>query len=138
MVLPDPDTEELLRRVSQGDDGARQKLLDRHRQRLLQMIGVRLDERLRARLDPSDVVQEALMDADRNLNDYLRDRPLPFYIWLRQITWQRLVKLQQHHQAGKREVGREHPPAVSDESALRLARRLIGSGPSPSGHLLKK
>jgi RNA polymerase sigma-70 factor (ECF subfamily) len=139
MVHSKPDTEELLGRVERGDDGARQQLLDRHRARLLQMVAVRLDARLRARLDPSDVVQEALMDANRDLSDYLRRRPLPFYLWLRQITWQRLVKLQEYHQAGKRQVGREQPrPALPDESAMELARRLLGSGPSPSGHLLRK
>jgi RNA polymerase sigma-70 factor (ECF subfamily) len=138
MALSKPDTEELLVRVGTGDDAARQQLLDRHRARLVQMVAVRMDSRLRARLDPSDVVQEALMDANRGLSDYARARPLPFYVWLRQITWQRLVKLQQHHQAGKRQVGREEPPRLPDESAMELARRLFGPGPSPSGDLLRK
>ena len=36
------------------------------------MVAVRLDRRLAARVDPSDVVQEALAEADRRLDDYLR------------------------------------------------------------------
>jgi RNA polymerase sigma-70 factor (ECF subfamily) len=137
MVESEPDTEELLGRVGRGDDGARQQLLDRHRARLMQMVALRLDRRLRPRLDPSDVVQEALMDANRDLSDYLRDRPLPFYLWLRQLTWQRLAKLHEHHQAGKRQVGREEP-RLTDESALELAQRLLGSASSPSRQLLRK
>jgi RNA polymerase sigma-70 factor (ECF subfamily) len=97
MAHAEPDTEELLDRVSGGDDAARQQLLQRHRGRLVQMIAVRLDSRLRARLDPSDVVQEALLEANGSLSDYLVERPMPFYLWLRQIAWQRLIKLHQYH-----------------------------------------
>jgi RNA polymerase sigma-70 factor (ECF subfamily) len=140
MAPPQPDTEELVRRSAHGDAAARQELLARHRDRLRQMIGVRLDRRLLARLDPSDVVQEVLVEAHQKLDDYLRDRPLPFYPWLRQIAWQRLVKIHQHHHARKRRVTREGPPVplLPDESAEELAERLAGSGTSPSGHALRE
>jgi hypothetical protein len=78
-----PDTDELLRRAEHGDEQARQTVLIRHRQRLKHMVALRLDRRLAARIDPSDVVQEALLDAARGFDDYLRRRPLPFYPWLR-------------------------------------------------------
>src|SRR5215471_9637041 len=138
MVLSKPDTEELLGRAATGDHGAREQLLERHRRRLVQMVAVRLDERLKARLDPSDVVQEALMDADRDLSDFLRERPVPFYVWLRHLTWQRLVKLHQHHQAGKRKVSREQPALLSGDSAAILAKRLLGSAASPSSLPVRK
>jgi RNA polymerase sigma-70 factor (ECF subfamily) len=139
MATAEPDTEELLRRAEHGDGPAREQLLGRHRRRLRQMIAVRLDRRLLARLDPSDVVQEVLVDAHRQLDDYLRERPLPFYPWLRQLAWQRLVKLQQHHQAARRHVSREElPGGLPDESAQELARRLVGVGTSPSNHLLRE
>ena len=92
MAPAPPDSDELVRRSAAGDESARQQLLARHRSRLRQMIAVRLDRRVLARLDPSDVVQEVLMEAHKKLDGYLRDRPLPFYPWLRQIAWQRLVK----------------------------------------------
>src|SRR6516162_1671390 len=113
-----PDTDELIRRSAGGDELARQDLLARHRDRLRRMIGVRLDRRLLARLDPSDVVQEVLVEAHQKLDDYLRDQPLPFYPWLRQIAWQRLLKLHQHHHARKRGVTHEGPAllALPDES----------------------
>jgi RNA polymerase sigma-70 factor, ECF subfamily len=140
MAPPSPDTDELVQRSAHGDAAARQELLARHRGRLRQMIGVRLDRRLLARLDPSDVVQEVLVEAHQKLDDYLRDRPLPFYPWLRQIAWQRLVKIHQHHHARKRQVTREGPPVplLPDESAEELAQRLAGSGTSPSGHALRE
>src|SRR5205807_8369026 len=91
-----------------GDAPARQELLVRHRARLRQMIAVRMDRRLGARLDPSDVVQEVFADAWQKLSDYLQKRPLPFYPWLRQLAWERLVKLHQRHiQAQRRSTTRE-------------------------------
>jgi RNA polymerase sigma-70 factor (ECF subfamily) len=86
-----PDTDELVQRSAGGDNEARVQLLARHRGRLRRMIGVRLDRRLSARIDPSDVVQEVLMEAHNKLDDYLRNQPLPFYPWLRQIAWQRFI-----------------------------------------------
>ena len=134
------DTETLLQRASQGDRGAVGELLSRHRCRLRQMVAVRIDPRLKSRVDPSDVVQDALMDAARMLPEYLRNRPLPYYPWLRQIAWQRLYDLHVRHvQAKCRSVTREagQDMALSDESVQQLARRLAESGTSPSRTLLR-
>ena len=72
------DTDTLIRKARQGDRVAREQLLVRHRGRLRQMIAFRLDPRVAARVDPSDVVQEALTDASRKLSDYLKHRPIPY------------------------------------------------------------
>ena len=104
------------------------------------MVALRMDRRLVARVDPSDVVQEALADAARELSDYLRRRPLPFYPWLRQLAWDRLVEVHRRHlKAGKRSVRREEPDVLTlpDESALELAQRLVNNSGSPSEHLLR-
>ncbi len=80
-------------------------------------------------------------NASRRLDDYLLTRPLPFFAWLRQLAWDRLVDLHRRHvRAERRTVTREEGPAMelSDESALHLAERLIGSGTSPSGHLMRE
>ena len=136
-----PETDELLRRADAGDASAVEQLLDRHRGRLRQMVAVRIDPRLSARVDPSDVVQEALVEASRKLPDYIRERPLPFYPWLRQIAWERLVHLHcRHIGAKKRSVAREIRPHLdlSDQSAMQLVDRLVTSGTGPTGHLLRK
>src|SRR5712692_7478367 len=139
MTRAQPDTEELLQRAGDGDDAARQQLLLRHQHRLRQMVAVRMDRRLAARVDPSDLVQEALMDAHQKLSDYIRKRPLPFYPWLRRLAWERLVQLHRRHlHAGRRSVLREEPPALPDESAAELADRLRGSNSSPSGQAVKE
>ncbi len=135
MTPADADTEKLIALASNGDEQARGHLLARHRQRLRRMVAVRMDRRLTARLDPSDVVQEALAEASRKLASYLRDRPLPFYPWLRQIAWERLSKIHRRHlHSRKRSVTREQPGSLPlpDESAVELAQRLVDPGTSPS------
>jgi RNA polymerase sigma-70 factor (ECF subfamily) len=134
-----PETEELLDRAGAGDGMARQQLLMRHRNRLRQMVALRIDRRMAARVDPSDVVQEALADAARSLSDYLRDRPLPYYPWLRQFAWERLLQLHRHHLlTQRRSVNREQLRIfdVADESEAVLADRLVNSGSGPSARLL--
>src|SRR5262245_54002338 len=137
----DSDTEQLLRRAGQGDAAARDRLLARHRERLRAAVAVRLDRRLTPRADPSDVVQEALAEAARRLADFLRDRPLPFYPWLRQLALDRVIDLhRQHVRAGKRGVTREERPLppLPDESAAALARCLFARGSSPSAGLHRR
>jgi RNA polymerase sigma-70 factor (ECF subfamily) len=126
-----PDTDELLRRSQAGDRHARGMLLQRHRKRLRRMVARRLDRRLAARLDPSDIVQEVLAEADRRLEDYLRQRPLPFYPWLCQLAGDRLADAHRRHvRAGRRSVTREdaEPPGPPGGSAQQLADRLLASG----------
>jgi RNA polymerase sigma-70 factor (ECF subfamily) len=136
-----PDTEQLLALVEQGDRDARNRLLDRHRGRLRELVNLRIDPRLAARVDPSDVVQESLAEADRRLPDYLRTRPLPFYPWLRGLALQRLTDLHRRHvRSLKRSVRREEArfPLLSDDSVQDLARRVSGRGSSPSAGLQRR
>jgi RNA polymerase sigma-70 factor (ECF subfamily) len=104
------------------------------------MVAVRLDRRLAARVDASDIVQEALADAARQLPDYLRDRPIPFYPWLRHFAWKRLIDMHRHHlRAQRRSVAREErfDPTLPGESAVMLADRLAASQTSPSRRMIR-
>lgn len=141
MATPNADTEELLNRAAHGDRAAREQLLGRHRQRLRNMVAVRLDRRLAPRVDPSDVVQEAILDAEQLLSDYLIERPLPFYPWLRRLAWKRLMRFYQEHlDTKKRSAKREAYaiPLLPDESAWRLGERFLDRGTSPSNRLVRQ
>lgn len=135
---PVPDTEELLNAVGRGDADAPGRLLERHRPKLRRMVAIRLDRRLAARVDPSDVVQESLAEAAARLTDYARERPLPFYPWLRRIAADRIADAGRRHlRAGRRSIGREVPGGLPCESVAELADRLLAPHSGPSARLRK-
>jgi RNA polymerase sigma-70 factor (ECF subfamily) len=138
MGNPEPDIDRLIEQALRGDLTARESLLAFYRGRLLRMVASRLDPRVVARVDPSDVVQEALADAHRLLTDYLREQPVPFYTWLRRLAWERLVKLHRRHIfARKRTVAREAAPRLSDGSVDALVGLALAKTTSPSDEALR-
>jgi len=135
MPLPD-DSELLLRKAAQGDRESCGALLNKHRDRLVRMVALRLDQRLRGRLDPSDVVQEACLEATARLPEYLAKPDVPFFLWLRFLTGQRVSILHRHHLgAHMRAAGKEVPlellgaPATTSAA---LANCLAANDPRPS------
>ena len=141
MAPEDPAIEALLEGIRCGDRSASEQLLGMHREPLKRMVAVRMDRRLSARVDPSDVVQDALTEANLHLSEYSRTRPIPFYPWLRRLAWERMVAMARHHiGSSKRSIAREEPATLelSDGSALDLAGRLASSGTSPSGRLTRQ
>src|SRR5712692_3618725 len=134
-VQPDStETQNLLEQVRDGDRQGFDQLFARHRAYLRQIVELRLDPRLRARVDPSDVVQEAHLEAFRRLSTYLKQRPMPFRLWLRQIAYDRTLKARRHHLgAARRAVGRELP--LPERSSLVLAQQLFAGGSTPSQQL---
>lgn len=131
----DGTTERLMHRAVQGDSSAAGELVDRHRQRLWRMIAFRLDPRVCARVDASDVVQETLVEAIRELPEYYSTRPVPFYPWLRQLAWRQILRLHEKHlYRQKRSVlkEREWDPPQSEHSCVELARKLATASAGPS------
>ena len=134
-----PDTDQLLEAVRRGDAEARGRLLERQRPKLRRMVAVRFDRRLAARVDPSDIVQESLLEAAARIDDYVRNRPLPFYPWLRRIAADRLADASRRHlHAGRRSVGREEPAGLPGESVMELAERLLAPNSAPSARLRRR
>src|SRR3954447_16364237 len=102
------ETAGLLRRAAQGDQAAWGALLVRSRDRLRRMVALRLDRRLQGRVDPSDIIQESFIDAARRLPEYVKNPSIPFFIWLRRLTGQRLLEQHRRHLGAQtRDVGRE-------------------------------
>ena len=138
--VPD-DTDRLIIDAARGDAGAMTTLLQRHRERLRRMISLRIDGRVAARVDASDVVQEALADAARKLADYVRDRPLPFYPWLHRLAAERLAAVHRRHlRSTNRSVACEEADAFffPDGSAHRMAESLVAHDTTPSQALLRE
>lgn len=132
-----PETERLLHLVGGGDRAAFERLFARHRAYLRRVVELRLDGRLRARVDPSDVVQDAQMEAFRRLPDYLARRPMSFRLWLRKTAQERLLMAERFHLgAACRAVGREVP--LSEGSSLQLSGQLAAAGSTPSQQLASR
>src|SRR5262245_54508319 len=139
MSAAGPDEAELLRRVAAGDRAAVNRLFALHRDRLRWMIRLRLNRRLQGRVDPSDVLQDACLEATRRLNEYVREPRLPFFLWLRHLTALKLLALhRQHLRTGARDAKREALPAewpAVDSAAL--AAEVVGKVTSPSAATMR-
>ena len=130
------ETAQLIEQAVRGDQRALGELLGRHRERLRRMVALRLDSRLRGRVDPSDVLQEACLDAARRLPEYRKNPTMPFFLWLRFLAGQRLVdEHRKHLGAAARDAGREislYHGALPETSSAALAAHLLGRLTTPS------
>jgi RNA polymerase sigma-70 factor (ECF subfamily) len=130
-------TEKLLNEVGSGSAQAYDRLFARHRARLHEFVTLRLDPRLRPRIDADDVVQETQLEAFRRLGEFLQQKPMPFHVWLRKKAYERLTDLRRRHLgAARRSVHRE--VAMPDRSSRLLAQRLVASGSTPSQQLAQR
>ncbi|MEX2316336.1 MAG: sigma-70 family RNA polymerase sigma factor [Pirellulales bacterium] len=132
------ETCELLDGARQGDAAAVNRLLDKHRDSLRRMVQARVYGGMARRVDASDVVQDALVEANRRLAEYLRDPRMPFHAWLRALARDRLVDAFRRQLADKRDIGREESLAAGDNSCDRPAREIADSGLTPAAMALKQ
>jgi RNA polymerase sigma-70 factor (ECF subfamily) len=124
------ETQRLLAAAATGDSLALDALLARHQRWLMTFAAARLDPRLRARVDASDVVQETQAEVCARLDDYVARRPVSFRAWLLKTAYDRLGKLKRTHLvAQRRSVLHETP--LEDNSSLLLADQLIAPHSSP-------
>ncbi len=119
-----------------GDVRALGTLLDRHRDRLRRMVQMRLDVRLRARIDPSDVIQDAFVEVSKRVDEIPRRKEMPLFLWLRLLVGERLVVLhRQHLGAQMRDVRRQvslYHNALPEPSTAAIAAHLLGQHTSPT------
>ena len=104
------------------------------------MVSLRLDPRLRRRIDSSDVIQESFLDVTRRLEEYRGAPDMPFFVWVRFLTAQKLLEVHRRHMdAEKRDVRREVAgPGYPEATSVSLARALVDSETSPSEALARK
>lgn len=120
-----------------GDESAFAALFDAQRESLRRLVRLRLDRRLSGRVDTDDVLQDAYIEASRRLSDYAGDPDgMPFHLWLRLVTGQKLTDLHRRHLGAKaRDAGMEvslHRGAFPQASSLSLAAQLLGRMTSAS------
>jgi RNA polymerase sigma-70 factor (ECF subfamily) len=127
---------DLIGRATAGEEAALAELFERYRARLRQMVRLRLDPRLQGRVDPSDIIQEAYLDLSRKLRDPAVKPELPFFLWLRLVVGERLLRVHRHYLGvAMRDVGREislHRGGMPGASSTSLAAQLLGRASSAS------
>src|SRR5688572_14597039 len=120
----------LLERARTGDREALNAVFARHRDRLRRMVEMRLDRRLQGRVDASDVIQEAHLEVVRRLDEYAANPRLPFFLWLRLVVGERLLKMHRDHLGTqKRDAAVEvslFRDALPAASSAAIAAQLLG------------
>src|SRR5262245_48080657 len=142
LVTHEPDQcSALLRKAADGDQAACNDLFARYHDRLRRTVRLRLNRRLQGRVDSSDILQEAYFEAARQLPQYLRDPPLPFFLWLRHILGRKLIDVHRRHLGAKmRDAAHEvslHRGGLPEASSVSLAAHLLGRLTSPSQAAVK-
>jgi RNA polymerase sigma-70 factor (ECF subfamily) len=100
------------------------------------MVALRLDPHLQGRIDASDVIQDAFLEVSVRFDEYLRQPTMPFFLWLRFLTGQKLLALRRRHLGAQlRDAGREislFRGSLPAASSAALAAQLVGCGTEPS------
>src|SRR5262245_55315537 len=132
----DIDEADLLQRATAGDQQALALLFAHYRERLRRLVRLRLDRRVAGRVDTSDVLQDTYLDLARRFPEYAAAPTVPFYIWLRALTGQRLVDLLRRHLGAQmRDAGQEVSlchGALPAASSASLAQHLLAGLTSPT------
>jgi RNA polymerase sigma-70 factor (ECF subfamily) len=131
---------ELLPLAQQGDDEALGKLLAFYRSYLRLLARTQIWRRLQGKADPSDIVQDALVEAHEGFDRFRGTTEVEFAAWLRSI----LAGLIANHvrrflHTGKRDARLERS-LVSDlnDTSCHLSRQLISPQSSPSAQVLRR
>ncbi len=131
----------LVDRVIHGDKTALARLFAYHRERLWRIINFRIDQRLRGRIDPDDILQEAYLAAEQRIQHFLHDSPQGLFIWLRMIANQTLIDVHRRHLGTQaRDAARDrsiHGGWTSESTSFSLSFHLLGHLTSPSQAALR-
>ena len=131
------ETQGLLERVRAGDHSAFEELFNRHRARLHKAIAMRMDRRVAARVDASDILQETYLEAFKRLPKYLRQEGMTFYLWLHWLAREKVLGLHRRHLGAEKRAIRHEAPLMPVDSSAEFVSGMIGRGPSPSQELAK-
>ncbi len=136
MTTPETAASELIRRCRQGDAAARDELFTRYRHYLRLLAQGQLGRHLRAKCDPSDLVQQTLLEAYRDLPRFTGGTEAELLGWLRQILAHNLCnearRFATKQRAANREVSLDEVRAGLDHSSAALGRCLAAAGQTPS------
>ena len=132
--------ERLLGSARAGSTESLGRLLQLYANYLRLLTAAQMEQRLRARISPSDVVQETFFEAHRDFVQFRGTTTAEFVAWLRRILVNNLYRVvEQHVLAEKRDVRRElsmeRLATALEQSTARLEAVLPDPGLSPCADL---
>jgi RNA polymerase sigma-70 factor, ECF subfamily len=123
-------------RLQTGGDEALADAMTHFVARLQQAVALHLDPRLSQRVDVADVLQQAFLDARKQLPRYLQEPTVPVFVWLRGVVLNTLADFHRRHLGAKMRDARQEVsaqrPVSPQASSMALATCLAGNLTSPS------
>jgi RNA polymerase sigma-70 factor (ECF subfamily) len=127
---------QLIARCRRGEPAAQEELFERYRHYLRLLAQTQLGRYLQAKCDPSDLVQQTLLEAYRDFGHFTGCREPELLAWLRQILAHNLCNEARRFTAQQRnaarEVSLEQMQAGLEHSSAVLGRCLAADTPAPS------
>ncbi len=135
------DADELVERLKDQDHSALAELFEINRDRLSRMVSIRMDRRLKGRIDATDVLQEAYLILSKKIGNFADYPDMSPYVWMRLTVSDRLIALHRKHiHAGKRDARKEismSQPASPDESSAEIVDTLADTVSSVGGKVAR-
>lgn len=125
---PPIEFQELLQNALGGDADSISQLVDRYRSYLLFVANEEIDEQVRAKAAPSDVVQVSVIHAQENFGQFQGKSEAEFRAWLRAILTNDLRKTRRGFLTKKRDATSE----VSIDQRSTVGRALVDPTLTPS------
>ncbi len=129
MTISQDQLDELIAEAKAGSEEALAELFGHYKQHLRRIIAFRLDDRLKGRIDPSDVLQEAYIDLAKRLPEFSEKNGMSLFVWLRLVAHERLLGIhRQHLKIQKRDARKEirMQQNATGVSSVFLAAHLLG------------
>jgi RNA polymerase sigma-70 factor (ECF subfamily) len=105
----DQNTRHLVTLAKEGDQTAVEQLCKIYGERVRRIIRLRIDSKLRPKIDSVDVVQDALVLALEGMRDFTYRNDGDFLRWLSRIAENKLYDIINRFHAEKRDIRREIP-----------------------------
>ena len=116
-----------------GDESARNRLFAAGRSFAAVIARGQFHRRLETKVDPSDLVQQSLLEAHRGFDDFQGQTPHQWLAWLKQIVTRNVLDADKHYRgAACRDLRREQPQMAAGDSNGTANWSPVDPAPTPS------
>jgi RNA polymerase sigma-70 factor (ECF subfamily) len=125
---------ELIAHAQRGEGDARGRVLEMYRNYIGILARLQIDRRLQGRVAPSDLVQDTLIEAERNFAGFRGRSEGELIVWLRSVLSTQVARLYRYHTAQQRDFHIEQQLNVEMEQSSQMLQRVFDEKPSSPSH----